>query len=172
MEKVAVDPARSEDSLGREANLPSISVAGSGHGRRDLIQVSIRHDDQRTIGTQFHRNLFNAGHAADPFADISTAREGNLAHAAVRDELASGTGETLDPFRWKPGLEQNFGELQSRKWRIRGRLDYHGVAGRQCRPDLVTDQIKREVEGTDGCYNAARYSQGKADLLAAARVTI
>src|SRR2546426_171353 len=57
MEKVAVDPARSEDSLGREANLPSISVAGSGHGRRDLIQVSIRHDDQRTIGTQFHRNL-------------------------------------------------------------------------------------------------------------------
>ena len=150
VEEVAVDPARREDPLGRDAHLAGVGEPGARDGLGHLVQVGVRHDDHRGVGPELHRHPLDPGDPADPLPDVPAPGEGDLPDPRVRAEqvaqLAARAGEALDPLGGQPRLEQDLGELEGRQRRVGGRLHDDGVAGGQRGPDLVADEIQREVE--------------------------
>ena len=171
--EVAVGLVLHEDALRRDTHLAGVGEARQGHTVRDLVDVSVIHDDDGGIGTQLHRHLLQARRAADVLAHISRAGEGDLSNPWVRgDGVAdggTGTGEDTDRFGWKADLQQNLNELDRRQRRVARRFDDDGVAGSQRRSHLVAHKIQREVERRDGDDDAAGYAQREAELASTVR---
>ena len=113
--KIAVNLLRRQHPLRGDTCLAGISITGHCHGGRHFVQIGIGHDNERAVGTEFHRYLLDAGHAADSVADLPAAGKCNLAHAPIFDDgiadFSAGSGDTLNPFGRESGLEQNLGEL-------------------------------------------------------------
>ena len=65
-------------------------------------------------------------------------------------------------------IRQHLAQQRGRERRLRGRLQHHGIAGRQRRPHLVRDRVQRRIERRDRADHAYRHPQreGQAILLA------
>lgn len=109
------------------------------------------------------------------FADGDAAREGEHADARVlrqviADECAW-AGQQVEAASWQSRLAEDVAEQGSCQRRGGGRLVDDGVAGRECRANLVGGEVDREVERRDGADDAERLADSEGELVLAARCT-
>ena len=168
IQKIGVNPPVGQHPLGGNADLAGIGKTAGDGSRRHLLNISVRHDNQRAVGTQLHRHFFYSGVAANSVAHFHAAGEGNFAYPGVAgDDIANlrpGAGNALDSFRRQAGFQQDFGQLQTGQGSISGGLENDGIAGSQRRPYLVADQVQGEVKGGNGGYHAHRHPNGEPEL--------
>ena len=111
--------------------------------------------------------------AADAPADPGRAGEGDRAGQLVLDDrvadLRAGAGDDAEPALRQPRLDQDLGQLQRRDRRLPGGLEDDRVAGGDRRPELVGDEVEREVEGADRADDAVGDAQHHAELAGARR---
>ena len=102
VQKVGVDAAVGQHPLGGYADLAGVGKSAGHRGGGNLLDVRIGHDDQGTVGTQLHGDLFNPRVAADAFAHFHAAGKSDLAHPGIAGQcvadFTAGAGDTLDGF--------------------------------------------------------------------------
>ena len=162
-----------EDPLDRDAALASVREGMELRlvGRRLPVAVGV--DDQRRVGAQLEVDLLVGDAAADAPADPGRAGEGERPGQLVLDDrvadLRAGAGDDAEPALGQARLDQDLGQLQRRDRRLSGRLENDRVAGGDRRPELVGDQVEREVEGADRADDAVGDAQHHAELAGARR---
>ena len=84
-------------------------------------------------------------------------------------DLGAGAGDDAEPALGQARLEQDLGQLERRDRRLPGGLEDDRVAGGDRRPELVGDEVEREVEGADRADHAVGDPQHHAELAGAGR---
>src|SRR5690606_35825536 len=151
-----VDARLHVDAVGAYAGLPGIAVLGSEDAVHRAVQVGVVEHDERRVAAELQRELLDGGRALlhERAAHFGGAGEAELAHdlafAQRRADLARTAGDNVEYAGGHPGFLGQHGQRQRGQRRLLGRLDHHGAAGRQRRPDLAGDHGGGEVPGRDG----------------------
>ena len=99
-----------------------------------------------------------------PAEPVKLSARGQLVLDDRVADLRAGPGDDAQPALRQARLEQHLGQLQRRDRRLAGRLQHDRVAGGDRRPQLVGDQVEREVEGADRADHAVGDAQHHPEL--------
>ena len=137
-----------------------------GHGG---LPVTVGVDDDRRVVAELEAHPLARGLGPDAPAHLGRAREGDErdigvvhegtadARAAARDDLQVCRGKSAF-------LDEHAREQDRRERRLHRGLEDDRAARGDCRTELVSHEVEREVEGRDRANDPDRHPQDKADL--------
>ncbi|MNJ22605.1 hypothetical protein D3C77_169780 [compost metagenome] len=146
------------------AHLALVEEYRGGGTRGGLLQVGVGHDDGRRLAAQLqgHAGHVFHGRLADLLTDFGGTGEGQFVYAGVAGEsgtgIQPGAGDYVEYAIRIAGFLHQFGQLQGGQRGFVGRLEHHGAAGGQRRPELPAGQQQRKVPGDDGTDDADRFA--------------
>jgi hypothetical protein len=119
-----------------------------------LVERRVVEDHVRRLAAELEGQLLPApgDRPHDLLADLGRARERDLVHALVLDQLgarATVSGHDVDHPCRQLRLAQDVGEEERRQGRRLGRLEHHRVPGRERGRNLPGEHEQRKVPGDD-----------------------
>ena len=130
-----------------------------------VFQIAVGKDDVGRLAAQLQRHFLQVpgGGLQNQLADFRRAGEGDFVHVGMRRQgRAGGFAIARDDVHHSignAGLLNQFAQTQAGKRRLLRRLQHHGAARSQRRPQLPGRHQQREIPRNDLAHHAHRLAQ-------------